>query len=101
MAEKTKKNLKKSEKSEKILVTLDETLPKYHEKNAKKKSFLWPGRAQKGGQKESKNGHFWALFVRENGMPCYKMGPERVQKVTFVTPQWFQFPRIRPPQTPF
>ena len=65
-------------------------LTKISRKNAKKRSFLWPGRAEKGAKKGQKR-PFWALFCRENGIPCYKMGPERVQKVTFVTPKWYQY----------
>ena len=59
----------KSEKSETILVILDETHQNIT-KTTPKKSFLWPVMAEKGSKK--------AIFGKENGIPCYKMGPERV-----------------------
>ena len=60
-----------SEKSENILVTLDETHQNITNKMPKK-SFLWPGRAEKWSKKAI-FGHF---LVGENGIPCYKMGPK-------------------------
>ena len=72
MAKKNQKKSEKSEKSGKISVTLDETHQNITKKKTPKKSFLWPGRAEKGPKRVKKKGHLGALFVRKNGIPAIK-----------------------------
>ena len=57
-----KKISKNWKKKGKDFVTLDETHQNITQKNTPKKSFLWPGRAEKGakkGQKRPYLGTFW------------------------------------------